>query len=97
MKAKKVHNFFPNGPCRTNQEIVNTVYVILGLSPTDWVTAKHVSFLNSIPDRIDQHLNPRKCILNMSGRCDRHFLYLNKIEVYRCLCNHCYHASLDLV
>lgn len=38
-----------------------------------------------MPDKITRHLNPRKCILNMSGVCDRHFLYLNKIKVYSSL------------
>lgn len=70
MKAKKVDYFSPNGSCWTNQEIVNIVYV-------DWVTVKHVSLLNSIPDQITQYLSPRKCILNTSGISDRHFLYLN--------------------
>lgn len=70
MKAKKVDYFSPNGSYWTNQEIVNIVYV-------DWVTVKHVSFLNSIPDKITRYLSPRKCILNMSGISDRHFLYLN--------------------
>ena len=38
-----------------------------------------------MPDKITRHLNARKCILNMSGVCDRHFLYLNKIKVYSSL------------
>lgn len=52
------------------------------LSFAGWVTVKLVPFLNMIPDQITGHLNFRKCILNMSGICDRHFLHFNKIKVY---------------
>lgn len=70
MKEKKVDYFFPNGLSWTNQAIVNIVYV-------DWVNVKHVTFLNSIPDKITRYLSPRKCVLNLPGISDRHVLYLN--------------------